>query len=85
MFEGITAFNGGVGNRRFLSACQDLLELPIVSVDVGADGGVREWGELAALCESGIVKFDTRPTALVLSLLQVVKRSWSWFKGVNLA
>ena len=47
MFERLGASNSGGGNRRFLAACQDLLELPIVSVDVGADGGVREWGELA--------------------------------------
>ena len=38
-------------NQKFLTACRDLLELPIVTVDVGADGGVREWGELAAICE----------------------------------
>lgn len=37
-------------NLRFLKICRELLELPIVSVDVGADGGVREWGELATLC-----------------------------------
>ena len=59
MFEGLGASTGGGGNRRFISACQDLLELPIVSVDVGADGGVREWGELAALCE--IHAFEPRP------------------------
>ena len=63
MFERLGASNSGGGNRRFLAACQDLLELPIVSVDVGADGGVREWGGLAALCESHA--FEPRPDSFV--------------------
>ena len=51
MSQEFNGFNGIGKNRKFLAACRDLLELPIVTVDVGADGGVREWGELAAICE----------------------------------
>lgn len=51
MIEDLDASNSVGKQRRFLAACHDLLEPPIVSVDVGADGGVRDWGGLAALCE----------------------------------
>jgi hypothetical protein len=50
MAKRIAAANGASKDRHFLQACRELLEFPIVSVDVGADGGVREWGELATLC-----------------------------------
>jgi len=50
MAKRIAAANGASKDRHFLQACRELLEFPILSVPVGAAGGVREWGELATLC-----------------------------------